>query len=382
MKAILAFEDGTVFRGKGFGARKTTVGEAVFNTSEFGYEELLTDPSAHKNIVVMTFSEIGCYGITTEDCESCGVKAAGLVVAQECRTPSNWRSKKSLPDFLAENGTPAISGVDTRAITVKIRQNGTLKACLSTEDISDEDAVRRAREWRGLDGADSAGEVSCKTPWHFDTEKIDIEPFKLGGVHINNKTRTEPLFKCAVLDFGAPLSMLKSLAFCGFDLTVFPSDTSAAEILAASPDCLFLSSGAGDPAGAITAQKTVAELAKKLPTMGVGFGHQILALAFGGKTYKLKFGHHGENHPSQNTQTKTAKITTQNHTYAVAANSLANTGLKVSEVNLTDGTVEALRHESLPVFSVQYRPEPAPGSLGSEYEFDTFYKLVKSAKKA
>lgn len=372
MSAILAFEDGTIFKGKAFGAKKTVCGEAVFNTSVFGYEELLTDPSNYKNVLIMTFVEIGCYGINEEDGESDSIKAAGLVVAQECEVPSNWRSKMSLNDYLLKYDVPAIYGVDTRAIARYIGAKGTMKVCLSTEDISDEEAVKRAKEWEGTSGVDLVKDVSTKSAYYLDESKFDINPFKLGGVHINEKSRVAPLFKCAAIDFGASMSTLKSLAYNGFDITVFPASASAEEILKTSPDCLFLTSGAGDASALTYAHKTVAELVKTLPTLAVGLGHQVFAYAMGAKTFKMSVGHHGGNYPSKNVETDIAKITAQNHTYAVDAESVKGTELAITEVNLTDGTVEALKHKTLPAFSVQY-------SAG-EAEFAQFYKMVASKK--
>lgn len=374
--AILAFEDGAVFRGKPFGAKKTVVGEAVFNTSMMGYQELLTDPSNFMNILVMTFTEIGCYGINPEDAESGGIKAAGLVVAQDCEKPSNWRSSMGLGEYLEINSIPGISGVDTRTITRKIRIGGSLKACLSTEDISDEEAVRLAKSWSGIEGSNYLGETSCKSAYRFDDSAENIKPFSLGGVHINTRGRTMPLLKCAAIDFGAKKSMLLSLAYSGFEVTVFPAGVSAEEIAEFAPKCVFLSSGAGDPAAADEAVKVAEKLIKKYPVFGVGFGHQIIARAFGAKTHKLKFGHHGGNYPVRNLETGKVGITFQNHSFVADANSIENAGGIVTEVNLEDGTVEGLRHKELPVFSIQYHPSAAPGIPGTGYPFDVFYDLA------
>lgn len=375
--AVLAFEDGTVYRGKPFGAKKTVLGEAVFNTSMMAYQELLTDPSNYMNILVMTFVEIGCYGINGEDSESDSIKASGLVVAGDCEVPSNWRSRMSLGEYLEKNGIPGISGVDTRTITRKIRMNGSLKACLSTDDISDEEAVRLAKAWCGIDGSNFLKDISCPKAYHFDDSAENIKPFELGGVHINTKPRTLPLFKCAAVDYGVKKSLLSSLAYSGFDVNVFPSGASAEEILEIAPQCVFLSSGAGDPSAAPEAAKTAAKLMEKLPVFGVGFGHQVITHALGAKTYRLKFGHHGENYPVRNLETGKVKITSQNHSFAADAKSLENTGAIVTEINIEDNSVEGLRHKDLPVFSVQYHPESAPGGAGAPYPFDVFYELVK-----
>ena len=375
--AVLAFEDGAVYRGKPFGAKKTVLGEAVFNTSMMAYQELLTDPSNYMNILVMTFVEIGCYGINGEDSESDSIKASGLVVAGDCEVPSNWRSRMSLGEYLEKNGIPGISGVDTRTITRKIRMNGSLKACLSTDDISDEEAVRLAKAWCGIDGSNFLKDISCPKAYHFDDSAENIKPFELGGVHINTKPRTLPLFKCAAVDYGVKKSLLSSLAYSGFDVTVFPSGASAEEILEIAPQCVFLSSGAGDPSAAPEAAKTAAKLMEKLPVFGVGFGHQVITHALGAKTYKLKFGHHGGNYPVRNLETGKVKITSQNHSFAADAKSLENTGAIVTEINIEDNSVEGLRHKDLPVFSVQYHPESAPGGAGAPYPFDVFYELVK-----
>ena len=375
--AVLAFEDGTVYRGKPFGAKKTVLGEAVFNTSMMAYQELLTDPSNYMNILVMTFVEIGCYGINGEDSESDSIKASGLVVAGDCEVPSNWRSRMSLGEYLEKNGIPGISGVDTRTITRKIRMNGSLKACLSTDDISDEEAVRLAKAWCGIDGSNFLKDISCPKAYHFDDSAENIKPFELGGVHINTKPRTLPLFKCAAVDYGVKKSLLSSLAYSGFDVTVFPSGASAEEILEIAPQCVFLSSGAGDPSAAPEAAKTAAKLMEKLPVFGVGFGHQVITHVLGAKTYKLKFGHHGGNYPVRNLETGKVKITSQNHSFAADAKSLENTGAIVTEINIEDNSVEGLRHKDLPVFSVQYHPESAPGGAGAPYPFDVFYELVK-----
>lgn len=375
--AILAFEDGSVFKGRAFGAEKTVVGEAVFNTSMTGYQEVLTDPSYFGQIVTMTAVEIGNYGVNKADEESDGIKVSGFVVREVSPITSSWRSEMSIQDYLLKSGIPAISGVDTRAITRRIRDAGALKACLSTEDISEEEAVAKARGWQGLVGVDFVKEVSCKKPYHFDITEDALKPFTVKGTKLYNFTRTTPLFKCAAIDFGAKTSIFRRLSFHGFDVTVFPAGVSAEEILDFSPQGLFLSNGPGDPAAVTYAHETVAKLIKQIPTFGICFGHQVITHAIGAKTYKLKFGHRGGNQPVKNLETGKVSITSQNHGFAADADSIKNAGGIVTEINLNDNTVEGLRHKDYPVFSVQYHPEAAPGPNDADTLFSDFYALVK-----
>ncbi len=377
MTAVFALEDGSVFRGYAFGANKTVCGEAVFNTSMTGYQEVLTDPSYFGQIVTMTAVEIGNYGVNKADEESDGIKVRGFVVKNLSPITSSWRSEMSLGDYLLKNGIPGISGVDTRAITKKLRSAGAMKACLSTEDISDEEAVKRAKEWSGLVGVDYVKEVTCKKPFHFDTQKIDTKPFTVVGTSLYNFNPTTPKFKCAAIDFGAKLSIFKRLSFHGFDVTVFPAGSSAEEIMEFDPQAIFLSNGPGDPSAVTYAHKNVAKLIQKYPTFGICFGHQVITHAIGAKTYKLKFGHRGGNQPVKNLETGLVSITSQNHGFAADAKSIENAGGVVTEINLNDGTVEGLRHKDLPVFSVQYHPEAAPGPNDADKLFTDFYYLVQ-----
>lgn len=375
--AILALEDGSVFKGRAFGAKKTVVGEAVFNTSMTGYQEVLTDPSYFGQIVAMTAVEIGNYGVNKADEESDGIKVSGFVVREVSPVSSSWRSEQTIQEYLEKGGVPAISGVDTRAITRKIRDAGAMKACLSTEGISTEEAVEKARSWKGLVGMDYVREVSCKKPYHFDLSDEQLKPFTVCGTTLYNFERTKPLFKCAAIDFGAKTSIFRRLSFHGFDVTVFPASVSAAEILDFAPQGLFLSNGPGDPAAVPYAHKTVAELIKKIPTFGICFGHQVITHAIGAKTYKLKFGHRGGNQPVKNLETGKVSITSQNHGFAADAKSVENCGGIVTEINLNDNTVEGLRHKDYPVFSVQYHPEAAPGPNDADGLFADFYNFVK-----
>ena len=306
-KAILALEDGSVFVGRAFGAKKTVVGEAVFNTSMTGYQEVLTDPSYFGQIVAMTAVEIGNYGINMEDEESDGVKVSGFVVREVSPIASSWRSVATIQEYLEKNSVPGISGVDTRAITKKIRCAGAMKACLSTEGISAEEAVEKARAWGGLVGVDYVREVTCKEPYHFDSGSC--QPFTVKGTSLYNFERKMPLFKCAAIDYGAKLSIFKKLAFHGFDVTVFPADAPAGQIEEFNPQCVFLSNGPGDPAAVKYAHDCVAKLIRKYPTFGICLGHQLITHAIGAFTYKLKFGHRGGNQPVKNLETGKVSIT-------------------------------------------------------------------------
>ena len=375
--AILAFEDGSVFKGRAFGATKTVVGEAVFNTSMTGYQEVLTDPSYFGQIVTMTAVEIGNYGVNKADEESDGPKVKGFVVREVSPVSSSWRSEMSLQDYLKLNDIPGISGVDTRAITKKIRSSGALKACLSTEGISAEEAVENARAWGGLVGVDYVKEVTTKEPYHFSRSDAELMPFTVPGTKLYNFDRTTPVFKCAAIDYGAKTSIFTRLSFHGFDVTVFPADAPAEQILEHNPQCLFLSNGPGDPAAVTYAHDIVAKLIQKLPTFGICFGHQVLTHAIGAETYKLKFGHRGGNQPVKNLETGRVSITSQNHGFAADAKSLENRGAVVTEINLNDNTVEGLRHKDLPMFSVQYHPEAAPGPNDADALFADFHAFVK-----
>lgn len=359
MEGLIYLEDGSVYRGHGFGAKATRVGELVFNTSMTGYQKILTDPSYKGQIITMTYPLIGNYGVSDIDNESGGIHAFGLIIKDLCGKPSNANCVKTLDDWLGEQDIPGIWGVDTRKLTKKIRTQGTVKCVISSEGISIEQAraICSSQELRG----DWMKVVSVK-------ERVTLGE---GGK-----------YKVAVLDFGVKANILKSLMRRGCTLEIFPYGTSAKEILDCRPDGIFLTNGPGDPEEAAEAVRETAILLRDadVPIFGICMGHQILALAAGGKTYKLKYGHRGGNHGVYDTETKRSYITSQNHGYAVKMESIMLGGMEVTHLNLNDGTVEGMAHRELPVFSVQFHPEASPGPNDSEYLFDKFVTLMKGGK--
>ena len=356
MSAILALEDGTIFKGSSFGAEGERFGEIVFNTSMAGYQEIITDPSYKGQIVTMTYPLIGNYGTNDEDAESRGAFLEGLVVKECSKIASNWRSKKSLPEYLKENGIPAIEGVDTRALTLKIRQSGELKCVISTKDHDPESLVKKARASKGLVGVDLVKEVASKK-----------------GYVWNQKGK----YKVAVIDCGVKLNILRELEKNKCSVSVVPADASAKSILDMKPDGLLLSNGPGDPAAVQYVVDAVRELIGKLPIFGICLGHQMLGQAFGGKTYKLKFGHHGGNHPVKDLKTGRVAITAQNHGFCVDIDTLNKKDIEITHVNLNDQTLEGMRHKKLPVFSVQFHPESSPGPQDAEYLFGRFVEMMR-----
>jgi len=374
---VLALEDGSIFRGQAFGAATTVVGEAVFNTSMTGYQEILTDPSYFGQIITMTAPQIGNYGVTPEDEESAGPMVKGFVVRDISPVASNWRSRQSLPDYLHQNGIPGLSGVDTRAITKRIRVSGALKACLSTEAISDAEAVKRARAWEGLVGVDYVREVTSREIIKWQERPA---PFTVTGTRLHAAAKERTRYPIVAFDMGAKRNIFRKLAYHGFDVTVVPADTNAETVRSLNPAGIFVSNGPGDPAAVTYAHETLRELIPDYPVFGICMGHQIIAHALGAETEKLKFGHRGGNQPVKNLETGTVAITSQNHGFAADRDSLEACGAVVTEINLNDQTVAGLRHADLPVFSVQYHPEAAPGPHDSDHLFEHFYQLVSQSR--
>ncbi len=373
---VLAFEDGSIFRGKGFGGTATVLGEAVFNTSLTGYQEILTDPSYFGQIVSMTAPQVGNYGTCPEDDESDGIKMSGFVVRDLSPVASSWRSTATLDEYLKRQNVPGLSGVDTRTITKRLREHGALKACLSTEGISDEEAVAKAKGWKGIVGADYVKEVTCKEPFIWDAKGEFTKPFTVKGTEIEPSVLSRDPIHIVAFDLGAKYNIFRKLRYHGFEVEVVPATMSAEEVMERNPQGLFLSNGPGDPSAVDYVHKTVSTLIQKLPTFGICLGHQMITHALGAETFKLKFGHRGGNQPVKNLETGKVSITSQNHGFASTPAELEKVGALVTEINLNDQTVEGLRHKDLPVFSVQYHPEAAPGPHDSDPLFDDFYNLI------
>ena len=359
--AILALEDGKVYRGRSFGAEGERYGEVVFNTSMAGYQEILTDPSYKGQIVTMTYPLIGNYGVNTEDVESRRPFVEGFVVKEYSKIASNWRKTSTLGNYLEENSIPGIEGIDTRDLTLHIRRSGELKSVLSTIDHDETSLVQKAKSSRGLIGVDLIKEVVPEKGYAWNAK---------GRHHV------------VALDCGIKLNILRELEKNDCRVTVVPARTASREILDLKPDGILLSNGPGDPAAAPYIVKTVQELMGKAPIFGICLGHQMLGQAFGGKTYKLKFGHHGGNHPVKDLKTGKVAITVQNHGFCVDIDTLNKKELELTHVNLNDGTLEGMRHKKLPIFSVQFHPESGPGPNDAKYLFGEFVKMMRRHAKA
>ncbi len=371
----LAFEDGTVLTGRHFGAHGTREGEVVFNTSMAGYQEILTDPSYCGQIVTMTYPLMGNYGVTEEDTESVRPQVEGFVVKELARRHSNFRATMSLGDYLAEHGVIGLEGVDTRAITRKLRIQGALKGVLSSEIDDDAELVRRAYESPGLVGRDLVRQVSPKEgfEWNRGFESEFAGPAR--------NEQAGPHFHVVAVDCGVKRNILRNLVDCGCRVTVVPATATAEQIRSLSPDGLFVSNGPGDPEPVdYTVDVLKRLIADKIPTFGICLGMQLLGLALGGKTYKLKFGHRGGNQPVQNVATTRVEITSQNHGFAVDIDSLDQDSIELTHINLNDRTLEGMAHRDLPLFAVQYHPEASPGPHDATYLFDCFLDMMKTRK--
>ena len=388
MTALLALEDGRVFHGESFGAAGTAAGEICFNTSMSGYQEILTDPSYRGQIVAMTYPEIGNYGINELDVESDSPHVRGFVIEELSPVASNWRSTGTLGDYLEKNGIPGIQGIDTRALTRHLRTRGAMRACLTTEIQDEAEAVRRAREVPYA-GVDFVREVTPGASYPWDPGQTASRQWvvRTAGTDDAVADETGDVFadlppvshKLAAMDFGMKKNILRSLRRNGFDVTVFPATSTAADVLASGADGIFLSNGPGDPEELTYAHETVRQLVGKKPIFGICLGHQVLALALGGRTFKLKFGHRGANQPVKDLRSGKIAITSQNHGYAVDPDSLP-ADVEVTHLNLNDGTVAGLKHKTHRAFSVQYHPEASPGPHDADYFFQEFAKEVAAAK--
>lgn len=388
MKAIIALEDGTWFEGRAFAGSGEIYGELVFNTAMTGYQEILTDPSYTGQIVTMCYPLIGNYGINPEDMESAKAGCAGLVIGEASRVTSNFRCGGSLKEYLEQQGLLGVDQVDTRAVTLHLRDSGAMRCVISTEESDPAVLVEKARNSEGLEGRDLASQVCCKEAYTWPGPHTSVQNFAsltTTGVqvydgHLRPAVPADKPLRVAVLDCGCKFNQLRLLGQRGAELKVFPITSSAEDMLAWRPDGLFISNGPGDPAGVPYAADTVLTLIQSgLPTFGICFGHQLIGRALGGNTFKLKFGHHGANHPVMDLTTEKVEITSQNHGFCVDIESLGDE-VETTHINLNDRTSEGLRHKKWPVFSVQYHPEAAPGPHDATYLFDRFFDLIREHK--
>ncbi len=371
--AFLALEDGTVLKGYSVGAPKDSLGEVVFNTGMTGYQEILSDPSYAGQFVTMTCPHIGNTGMNAVDMESRQLFANGFII-HEPGVPSNWRADETLTESLLKHGIPALAGIDTRALTTRLRTHGTIKGYLSVRgEVNETEAIGRAKAWVGLDGQDYAARVTCKTPYAWDADG------SLTASWGSADTLPPADLKIVAYDFGIKWNILRGLRRSGMAVTVVPAKTTAADVLAMKPDGVFLSNGPADPAAVKYAIDNARALLGKTPLMGICLGHQILGLACGGKTFRLKFGHHGCNHPVQDLASGKVEITSQNHNFSVDPQTLDPAQIEITHINLNDRTVEGLRHKHLPMFAVQYHPEAAPGPHDPFYLFARFRDLIAKA---
>jgi carbamoyl-phosphate synthase small subunit len=375
MIAKLALENGTIFTGEHFGAEGEVSGEVCFNTSITGYQEILTDPSYAGQIVTMTYTQIGNYGINLNDMESMKPQVRGFVVKEYFDFPSSWRSQSSLGDWLKKNNILAIQGIDTRMLTKIIRDQGAMRGVISTADIDDTSLIAKAKASPEMTGLDLAKNVTTQKEYRWSD--IDKTAFALGT---KNGEKADKKYKVVVYDYGVKQNILRRLTSYGCDLTVVPASYSAEQVLAMNPDGIFLSNGPGDPDAVKYAIVNIKKLVGKKPIFGICLGHQLLALALGGKTYKLKFGHRGANHPVKNLRNSEIEITSQNHGFAVDWKSMDETEVELTHLNLNDNTVEGFEHKKHPIFCVQYHPEASPGPHDSDYLFSKFVTMMERNK--
>jgi carbamoyl-phosphate synthase small subunit len=384
LKAILALADGTIFEGLGFGARASACGEVCFNTSMTGYQEILTDPSYKGQIVTMTYPLIGNYGVNSQDVESWRPHVGGFVIRELSPVVSNWRAEHTLSEYLEQNGIPGIQGLDTRALTKKLRVRGAMNGFISTEGVSPAEALRRAQQWPGLLGVDYVKEVTHPKPFCWDEQDQQSARFKLvqGSGEHHQPATTEPLppadIPIVAYDYGMKYNILRQLRQQGFRVQVLPASTPAADALKYKPAGIFLSNGPGDPAALDYVVREVRELLGcGIPIFGICLGHQIVGQAFGGRTFKLKFGHRGANQPVKDLESGRVEITSQNHGFAVDPKSLPSE-VSVDRINLNDQTVEGLRHKTKPIFCVQYHPEASPGPHDARPLFAKFREMIEA----
>ena len=381
MQAILALEDGRIFRGESYGAKRECFGEVVFNTALTGYQEIFTDPSYAGQIVVLTNPQIGNYGTNTADNEAGRPYIEGLVTREFSPVSSNWRSQQVTEEYLERFNVPVIAEIDTRAVVRHLRTHGALRGVISSIETDVDTLVQKARGIRKMDGTDLAKVVSTKEAYEWDKHdrrNFDGDPLQQGDAA---SQLPEPHLHVVAYDFGIKLNILRMLASEGCRVTVVPAETPAEDVLALNPDGVFLSNGPGDPEPVTYAQENIRKLMGKKPIFGICLGHQLIGLALGGKTYKLKFGHHGGNHPVQQTRSGKVEITAHNHNYAVDPASIDQNEVELTHIDLNDNTLEGLRHRSLPLFSVQYHPEAGPGPHDSNYLFGDFRKMMEEWKK-